>query len=156
MMPVYDGPGTHYRRAANGKAAVSTNGRVYIAGWENGWLMLMYHPTDKSNVRVGFASSQSFSDQIYAPSLGFDYLHTTTTGQVQLLEDPIVTHTPISWLNEGTPVIWLSRFFHPECRLGVCRGQHQWPASPGLFTTGQRGPEQYGIGQYEQQINCIQ
>ena len=111
MMPVYDGPGTHYRRAANGKAAVSTNGRVYIAGWENGWLMLMYHPTDKSNVRVGFASSQSFSDQIYAPSLGFDYLHTTTTGQVQLMEDPIVTHTPISWLNEGTPVIWLSRFF---------------------------------------------
>lgn len=111
MLPVYDGPGTHYRRAANGKAVVSTNGRVYIAGWEDGWLMLMYHPTDKSNVRVGFASDRSFRDQIYAPSLSFDYLQTRTTQRVRLLEDPIVTQTPITWLDEGTRVTWLSRFF---------------------------------------------
>ena len=32
QLKVYDGPGTHYRRGANGKAVCSTNGRVYAAG----------------------------------------------------------------------------------------------------------------------------
>lgn len=109
-LKVYDGPGTQYRRGANGKAVASTNGAVYVAGWENGWLMVMYQLT-KGGVRVGFASPADYSDQIAAPPLTFEYLNTKTLERSNLIEDPMMTMQPIAQLPGNTPVTWLTRMY---------------------------------------------
>lgn len=38
-LPVYSAPSRNSWRGANGKASVGTNGAIYSAGWENGWLL---------------------------------------------------------------------------------------------------------------------
>lgn len=109
-LKVYDGPGQHYRRGANGKAVASTNGAVYVAGWESGWLMVMYQ-LSKGGVRVGFANPSDFTDIINAPALTFDYLSTKTLAHASLVEDPMLTMQPIAQLPAGTPVYWLTHMF---------------------------------------------
>jgi hypothetical protein len=110
-LKVYDGPGAYYRRGANGKAVASTNGRVYVAGWESGWLMVMYE-VNKGGVRIGFASPGDFrGSDINAPQLWFEYLPTVTLKEGQLTEDPVKALTPIGRLPRGTSVTWLTRFY---------------------------------------------
>ena len=110
---VYDGPGTHYRRGANGKAVASTNGRMYAAGWESGWLMVMYQ-TNNGGVRVGFASPGDFRDKLDMPQLSFQSARAVTIRSAQLTEDPVMALTPITQLPQGTPVTWLSRFYSQQ------------------------------------------
>lgn len=107
---VFDGPGEHYRRGANGKAVASTNGRVYAAGWENGWLMVMYQ-INNGGVRVGFAPREDFKDRLDLPLLAFDAVATTILRDAQLTEDPLMALTPIAQLPQGAAVTWLSRFY---------------------------------------------
>lgn len=109
-LKVYDGPGEHYRRGAQGKAVASTNGRLYAAGWESSWLMVMYE-VNNGGVRVGFASPKDFRDKVDAPQLLFDAAPAVTLAQAQLTEDPVKVLTPIATLAAGTPVTWLSRFY---------------------------------------------
>ena len=54
-LPVYSAPSRNSWRGANGKASVGTNGAIYSAGWENGWLLVMYE-TNSGSVRVGYVS----------------------------------------------------------------------------------------------------
>lgn len=109
-LKIFDGPGTHYRRGANGKAVASTNGRIYAAGWERGWLMVMYQ-VNLGGVRVGFASPQDFRDKPNLPQLSFDAAPAYVLIAAQLTEDPVMALTPVIQLAQGTPVTWLSRFY---------------------------------------------
>lgn len=110
-LKVYDGPGEHYRRGASGKAIVSTNGRIYAAGWEAGWLMVMYE-VNTGGVRVGYVSSQDFRDKIDLPALRFSHISTTIQSSSQATEDPVRALTPIASLSPGMPVTWLNRYYH--------------------------------------------
>lgn len=110
-LPVFSGPGTHYHRSANGKALASTNGNVYVGGWENGWLMIMYWTNDY-NVRVGFTKSSSFKDKIDVPHLRFEYAPATIARRVQLTDDPVASFQPMATLEAGTKVTYLSEFFN--------------------------------------------
>ena len=112
-MPVYSGPGTHYHRSANGKALASTNGNVYVGGWENGWLMIMYWTNDY-NVRVGFTQSSNFKDKIDVPHLRFEYVPATITYRIALTDDPVASYTPMATLEAGTQVTYLSEFFNEQ------------------------------------------
>lgn len=112
-LKIYDGPGIHYRRGADGKAVASTNGRMYAAGWESGWLMVMYQ-INNGGVRVGFASPEDFRDRPILPQLFFDSASTLTLNTAQLTEDPVMALTPITQLPQGTPVTWLSRFYSAQ------------------------------------------
>lgn len=113
QLKVYDGPGTHYRRGAGGKAMCSTNGRVYAAGWEDGWLMILYE-LNSGGVRVGFASARDFVDQIDLRPLSFNRMPTTVFAQATVTEDPVRALTPIARLGPGSPVTWLSRYYHRD------------------------------------------
>lgn len=112
-LPVYSGPGTHYHRSANGKALASTNGDVYVGGWENGWLMIMYWTNDY-NVRVGFTQSSNFKDKIDVPHLQFDYAPATIARRVALTDDPVASYQPMAMLEAGTQVTYLSEFFNEQ------------------------------------------
>ena len=110
---VYDGPGTQYRRGADGKAVASTNGRIYAAGWEAGWLMVMYE-VNTGGVRVGFASSKDFKDKVDLPALNFSRVSTPLLADTQVTEDPVRALTPVATLRAGTPVTWLNRYYHRD------------------------------------------
>ncbi len=107
--PVYSAPGTSSWRGANGKAVVSTNGSVYVAGWDGGWLLLMYE-TNNGAVRVGYASAQSMKDRVTAPMLTFAYTTAACTRAVSLTDDPATSFTAVRTLAAGEKVTYLTSF----------------------------------------------
>ncbi|MGN0779950.1 MAG: YARHG domain-containing protein [Aristaeellaceae bacterium] len=113
--PVYSAPDVNAWRGANGKAMLSTNGYVYAAGWENGWLLVMYE-TNNGSVRVGYTRAK---DMKQAPStslstLNFDYTTATVTRQCSLTDDPARCYEAIVSLRQGQQVTYLSTFFNSQ------------------------------------------
>lgn len=112
-LPVYSGPGTHYHRSANGKALASTNGHIYVGGWENGWLQIMYWTNDY-NVRVGYTQSSNFKDKIDVPHLRFEYAPATITRRTALTDDPVASFQPMATLESGTQVTYLADAYNEK------------------------------------------
>lgn len=108
-LKVYSAPSTGSYRGADGKALVSTNGTVYIAGWESNWLLLMYE-TNKGAVRVGYVSGSDIKGDISARSLTFAYQTAQLTKNANLTDDPATSFTTICRLNTGDIVTYLSTF----------------------------------------------
>lgn len=108
-LSVYSGPGTHYHRSADGKAMASTNGEIYVGGWENGWLMVMYW-TNNGNIRVGYAPSKDFRDRVDAPPLTFAYAPATVTRRCVLTDDPVATYQTMATLHQGAQVTYLTEY----------------------------------------------
>ena len=106
---VYSAPSTAAYRGANGKASVSTNGAVYLAGWENGWLLLMY-ATNNGAVRVGYVQSGSFKDKLTLPKLDFAYQSVTLTKAAALTDDPATSFTTVCNLAQGATVTYLTDY----------------------------------------------
>lgn len=111
VMKVYTGPGeNYYRPSKNGQSpAVSTNDTVWVGGWENGWLMVLYE-TNKGNVRVGYVAGDSFTDRITAPRLAFTGSDAVITTRCALTDDPVVSYTTEATLEAGTKVTYLSTY----------------------------------------------
>jgi len=110
-MVVYSGPGAEFFRSGNGKASVSTNGDIYVGGWESGWLLVMYW-TNGGNVRVGYIQNNAFKDKIIAPKLTFDYAPATISRRCALTDDPVASFEPMAMLEQGTQVVYLSEFIN--------------------------------------------
>ncbi len=111
-LPVYSAPSKSAWRGANGKASVSTNGAIYAAGWESGWLLLMYE-TNNGSIRVGYVSQSSIRGGVGMDrNLSFSYDTATVTQRCTLTDDPARTGSAIAELNPGTQVTWLTRFYN--------------------------------------------
>ena len=112
---VYSAPDTASWRGAGGKAMVSTNGYVYAAGWENGWLLVMYE-TNNGSVRVGYARGSDMK-QVPAtslPYLNFDYTAATVTRTCSLTDDPARCFEAIVSLSQGQQVTYLTTFINRQ------------------------------------------
>ncbi len=111
-LPVYSAPSASSWRGANGKASVSTNGAIYAAGWESGWLLLMYE-TNNGSVRVGYVKAGSIRGGVPMDDyLTFSYASASVTSACTLTDDPARTGTAIATLQPGTQVTWLTRFYN--------------------------------------------
>lgn len=111
-LPVYSAPSTSAWRGANGKASVSTNGAIYAAGWESGWLLLMYE-TNNGSVRVGYVNSKNIRGGVPMDDyLTFAYASAAVTERCTLTDDPARTGTAIVTLQPGARVTWLTRFYN--------------------------------------------
>ena len=111
-LPVYAGPGYHYWRGANGKACVSTNGNVLAAGWENGWLLVMYE-TNNGSVRVGYVSGQDIKGAVPLNTyLTFEYSTAQVTTDCQLTDDPARCYAAMTSLRAGDSVTYLTTYFN--------------------------------------------
>lgn len=108
-LAVYAAPGSGSYRGANGKALVSTNGTVYVAGWESGWLLVMYE-TNKGAVRVGYVDGNALKGSVSAPNLRFAYESVTLLSEASLTDDPATQFTEIARLRAGDPVTYLTTF----------------------------------------------
>lgn len=111
-LPVYSGPGYQYWRGANGKACVSTNGNVFAAGWESGWLLVMYE-TNNGGVRVGYVASGDIKGSVPMNTrLTFEYTTAQVIQNCQLTDDPARCYATIANLSAGTAVTYLTTYFN--------------------------------------------
>ncbi len=107
-IPIYSAPSYSSWRGANGKALVSTDGAVWAAGWENGWL-LMFYETNSGSIRVGYGNAADMSSKPKVNTqLMFDYIPVTVTANCTLTDDPLKTGTTITTLHAGANVTYLT------------------------------------------------
>lgn len=105
---VYSGPGRGYLRGANGKASVSTNDVVYIAGTDGGWALVLYE-TNGGSMRAGYANAQESIELPYA-SLRFSRASATVSSACQLTDDPVLASTQLGSLAPGARVTYLAAY----------------------------------------------
>ena len=114
-LSVYSAPDTASWRGANGKAAVSTNGAVYAAGVENGWLLVMYETNNKS-VRVGYTPCSKVTGKVkgdaWSRALYFDRLAVEVAVSCTLTDDPAAQNAAIKTLKAGDRVTYLTTFYN--------------------------------------------
>lgn len=112
--PVYSAPDASSWRGAKGKALVSTNGNVYAAGWESGWLLIMYE-TNNGSVRVGYASAQDMKKvPAFDRALTFDYTPAVLERAAALTDDPARSYSAIVQLPAGAAVTYLTTYFNAQ------------------------------------------
>lgn len=106
--PVYSAASTKAWRGAKGKASVSTNGDVWAAGWENGWL-LIYYETSKGSVRVGYIDGSKIPGSVSLQTqLAFAYAPASITEKTALTDDIVRQATTITTLKAGKEVTYLT------------------------------------------------
>ena len=107
-LAVYSAPSSSSWRGANGKASVSTNGAVWAAGWENGWLLVFYE-TNAGSVRVGYVNGSQISGRVSVnDQLYFERSTCRLSTAATLTDDPLRTMTTITNLRAGDTVTYLT------------------------------------------------
>ncbi len=109
---VYSAPSAYAWRGAGGRACVSTSGPVYAAGWDNGWLLVMYE-TDAHLTRVGYVSSNAIRGAVEGCGLlDFEYSLQSVSARVALTDDPASCSSLIYTLEPGQRVSYLTSYFN--------------------------------------------
>ena len=107
-LAVYSAPSSSSWRGANGKASVSTNGAVWAAGWENGWLLVFYE-TNNGSIRVGYVDGKKISGKKDSrPMLDFAYEAASVASACRLTDDPLLSKSVMANLKAGTQVTYLT------------------------------------------------
>lgn len=93
--PVYNGPGTQYQRAGNGKASVSTNEWIQVFGEYDGWLMIQY-AIDETRCRIGWITRDALPEDRHVDQLVFALEERYTLSDPGVLtDDPLCSHTAL-------------------------------------------------------------
>lgn len=118
MWQVYSAPNTSSWRGAKGKAEVSTNDVIYVAGWNRGWLLIAYE-TNNGNRRVGYVDgSQIQGSYPDFPVLVFRNSTRKVSYGCTLTDDPVNESADIRKLKSGDQVTQLSSYtFHRGYKL---------------------------------------
>lgn len=114
LLSVYSAPSEEAWRGANGKAAVSTNDTIYAAGWDSGWLLVMYE-INSGAMRVGYIDGQNLQGNI--PDCGilkFAYQDVIVEKRCTLTDDPVRTNALIATLMPGSSVCYLMTYANKE------------------------------------------
>lgn len=108
---VYSAPGNKSWRGAKNKAAVSTNGPVWAAGWVKNWL-LIYYETSKGSVRVGYIKDSSIpKDLSVQTKLVFAETSAVITRKCTLTDDITRAAAEIKTLKKGAKVTYLAPYY---------------------------------------------
>lgn len=110
-LDIYSCPDVYSYRGANGKARLSTNGAVYIAGRENGFILAMYE-TNKGAVRVGYFKESNSKDKIKTHNLEFRFKDAEIVRKCILTDDPVKFSTKLLRLKQGDSVVYLGNFYN--------------------------------------------
>ncbi len=107
-LAVYSAPDKNAWRGASGKASVSTNGSVWAAGWENGWLEIFYE-VSKGGLRVGYVNGADIKGKVELnQTLDFSRSQAEMTANCQLTDDPLMNLTSVASLAAGRSVTYLT------------------------------------------------
>ena len=105
-LDVYSAPSTSSWRGANGRAMMNTNGAVWAAGWEKGWLQVFYETN--TGLRVGYVNGADMADHPVLPDLAFAYAPAQLLADCVITDDPLSQATIITTLRQGATVTYLS------------------------------------------------
>lgn len=114
-LKVYSGPGEKYYRGANGKASVSTNDVIYVAGWAGDWLLVKYW-TNAGPSRVGYVHRSGLTGEVDAPELALEKREAVVLDDCTYSDDPEFKGNVIGELKAGQKVTF----------LGAYRRNRQW------------------------------
>ncbi|MBQ9263771.1 MAG: YARHG domain-containing protein [Clostridia bacterium] len=107
-LPVYAAPSASAWRGANGKAMVSTNGAVWAAGWEKGWLLVFYE-TNNNSIRVGYVNGKKITGKVpNTTQLMFERTAVTVSRDCALTDDPLMANVTMANLRAGAQVTYLT------------------------------------------------
>lgn len=107
--PVYSGPSEGYYRAANGKAAVSTNDWIQVFGRENDMVLIQYAISSEKS-RFGYIPAEAVRDQSQLDVLEPAYLPASVSRACSLTDDPLKGKGEVVRLKEGESVRYLATF----------------------------------------------
>lgn len=103
---IYSGPGTHYYRAANGRATMG-GGSLMVWGTTNGWAMIGYGLSNNL-FRIGYMPSSALPYDVCVPEIVFNNQTATITSTAAVTDDPIIHPTWMFELPAGTTVTLLA------------------------------------------------
>jgi hypothetical protein len=98
-------------RGANGKAMLNASYEYWAAGWDEGWLLVMYE-TNKGSVRIGYVQP-TFNTGI-SNALTFSKMETTVAQDCTLTDDPAKQYASIMTLQPGDTVTLLTCFYNAD------------------------------------------
>lgn len=98
--PVYSGPDEGYLRAAEGKAAVSTNDWIQVFGRENGWIMIQYDITS-DHMRIGWIEESALPKNAGVAPLVWQEQSAWLSKQATITDDPLYSKSAILTLPKG-------------------------------------------------------
>lgn len=111
VLPVYSAPSARSYRATNGLAEVSTNGAIYVAGMEDGWILILYE-TNWGAARVGYIDSRALTGSV--PSCGllnFSRMPARLVTSCTVTDDPLTQNGSFAALPAGATVIYLTTLY---------------------------------------------
>ena len=115
LFPVYSAPSEDSWRGANGNAAVSTNDAIYAAGWDSGWLLVMYEINSGGAMRIGYIDGQNIQGNVPDCSiLRFAFQETLVDKRCTLTDDPVRTNASIATLMPGSVVYYLMTYTNEQ------------------------------------------
>ncbi len=105
--PVYSGPGTHYVRAANGKATVSTNDWIQVFGTENGFALIQY-AISADHMRFGYIEEKYLPKGHSIPALTLEKAGGAIDTPCALTDDPLYTRQAVRPMEAKEEILFLA------------------------------------------------
>lgn len=123
---VYMGPGKSYGRAADGKAAVSTNGWVQVFGEYNGYLLIQY-AVSAEQYRFGWITDDALARGEKAASLQLAFGDYTSADRAEpLTDDPLNSHNALVTIPEGAAIEYLAQLGEGYSYVRVTLNGRTW------------------------------
>lgn len=107
--PVYSGPSESYVRAANAKAAVSTNDWIQVFGREDDMVLIQY-AISSDKARFGYIASDALKREDSVQMLEFVFEPVTLASAAAMTDDPLFSKEVIAQLGSGEQVQYLGSF----------------------------------------------
>ncbi len=115
-LAVYSAPDEASYRSGSGKASVSTGGEIEIYGTVDGWTLIGYEVSSRTN-RIGYVAEELVQDQ----PLTFAQVPLVTQADTFLTDDPFVSQYAQAALPKGTEITGLAQcgeyYAYAECTL---------------------------------------
>ena len=107
MLPVYTGPGYEYYRV--GRASVSTDETIWMAGREGDWALVMYQKNG-GGFRSGYVDASKLMYRLGGRSLNLVSRKATMVRDCTMTDDPKNISSSICMLSAGESVTFLADY----------------------------------------------
>ena len=111
VMNVFSGPSNYSYRGANGRAMASSNGQIWVCGWDGDWLLIMYDMNNGAS-RVGYVNKKFIDNRskLDIPKVQFEHRKATLRVDSELTDDPKKAENVIGVIRAEQTVSYLGGY----------------------------------------------
>lgn len=107
---VYSAPSDRSWRGAKGKAAITSGSPIFVAGTEDGWILILYE-LESGVIRAGYIDSRKISGEYTSgDALSFSRTEAALASAAVMTDDPIRQKETVARLKKGTKVTCLAEY----------------------------------------------